>query len=168
MLAFSVTSCDRNNDNLNDNGQIIDNDTYATAYNVSPTFTRVNDNLYRYADQFNTPLIESDVVLIYMQNGTTTTNAPIYKLLPYTFFVGNAANDQIDYGFDFSRVDISITVNSTSTLSLTANPTYYTGKNFRVVVLPAKTGKNASVNFEKYEDVASFYNIKESNVKNLK
>lgn len=162
MLAFAglfILSCDDNDDVV----QVEDNDTYATAYDISPTFTRSSSILYQFSDEFNDPLVESDVVLIYMQTDTTN-NSPVWKLLPYTFYVNNLNNDEVEYTFDFSKFDIQINVNSTPTLNLDANPTYYAGKRFRVVVVPAKTGKS-SLDHNDYNAVIKYYGIDESKIK---
>ncbi|MBW8524608.1 hypothetical protein K0U91_04170 [Chryseobacterium chendengshani] len=160
MLAFAglfILSCDDNDEVV----QVEDNDTYATAYDISPTFIRSSSNLYQFSDEFNDPLVESDVVLIYMQTGTAN-NSPVWRLLPYTVFVGSI--DEVDYNFDFSKFDIQINVNSTPTLNLDANSTYYAGKRFRVVVVPAKTGKN-SIDHKDYNAVIKYYGIDESKIK---
>lgn len=166
FVGLFAYNCDNNDDVTPVN--TVDYDTYSVAYDITPSFTRVSDNLYRYTDDFNSPLVESDVVLIYMQNGTDG-GSPVWKLLPYTYYVGNANNDAVDYLFDFSKFAITININSTPTLSLTANPTYYQGKKFRVVVVPAKTGtsKNASaaVDYADYNSVIKYYHIDESKIK---
>ena len=164
MLAFVsvfTVSCDNDDDVVQ--VPIVDYDTYSVAYDVVPNFARVNSSLYEYVDEFTKPLVESDVVLVYMQTGTTTNGSPIWKLLPYTFFTNNINNDEVDYGFDFSKFDFSITVNST--LNLDSNSTYYTNKRFRVVIVPAKTGKNGGVDYNDYNSVIKFYNIDESKIK---
>ncbi|ROH95605.1 hypothetical protein [Chryseobacterium daecheongense] len=161
FVSLFIFSCDDNNDDV----VYEDHDTYSVAYDITPTFSKVNTNLYEYNDAFNTPLVESDVVLIYLQTGVTNNNSPIWKLLPYTFYVGNANNDEVDYTFDFSKYDIGIYVNSTSTLNLDTNSTYYTNKRFRVVIVPASTGKNASVDYNDYNAVIKYYNIDESKIK---
>lgn len=160
LLAFVslfIYSCDDDNDNSN----FVDHDTYSVAYDITPTFSKTNNNLYQYSDEFNTPLIESDVVLIYLQTGLTNNNSPIWRLLPYTFYTNN--NTAVDYSFDFSKFDIGINVNST--LDLSANPTYYTNKRFRVVVVPASAGKNANVDYNDYNSVIQYYKIDESKIK---
>ncbi|MBK1894218.1 hypothetical protein [Chryseobacterium paridis] len=172
LLAFVslfIFSCDNSDDNNNNNP--VDNDTVGTAFDITPTFTRSSDNLYQYSDAFNSPLVQSDVVLIYLQTGLTNNNSPIWRLLPYTFFTTN--NVAVDYSFDFSKFDIGINVNST--LNLSTNPTYYTNKRFRVVILPANTGKNAKnanaknvaapVDYNDYYSVIKYYNIDESKIK---
>ncbi|AZB30921.1 hypothetical protein [Chryseobacterium balustinum] len=163
MLAFVsifTVSCDNDDDIVE---VPVDYDTYSTAYDIAPNFTRVNSSLYEYVDEFTKPLVESDVVLVYMQTDTTNNGSPIWKLLPYTFFTNNANNDEVDYGFDFSKFDFSITVNST--LNLDTNSSYYTNKKFRVVTVPAKSGKNGGVDYNDYNSVIKFYNIDESKIK---
>lgn len=163
MLAFVsifTVSCDNDDDVV----QVpVDYDTYSTAYDIAPNFARVNSSLYKYVDEFTKPLVESDVVLVYMQTDTTNNGSPVWKLLPYTFFTNNVNNDEVDYGFDFSKFDFSITVNST--LNLDSNSSYYTNKRFRVVIVPAKSGKNGGVDYNDYNSVIKFYNIDESKIK---
>ncbi|MBD3903647.1 hypothetical protein NAL32_01105 [Chryseobacterium sp. Ch-15] len=164
MLAFVsifTVSCDNDDDIVQ--VPVVDYDTYSTAYDIAPNFARVNSSLYEYVDEFTKPLVESDVVLVYMQTGSTNNGSPVWKLLPYTFFTNNINNDEVDYGFDFSKFDFSITVNST--LNLDSNSTYYTNKRFRVVIVPAKTGKNGAVDYNDYSSVIKFYNIDESKIK---
>lgn len=164
FASFFIYSCDNNDDEV---VQIEDQDTYGIAYDINnANFTRINSTLYQYTNEFVDPLVESDVVLIYTQTGTSN-NSPVWKLMPYTFYVNNANDDNIEYTFDFSKFDIAINVNSTPTLNLDSNPTYYSGKRFRVVVVPAKTGKNASaaVDHNDYNAVIKFYGIDESKIK---
>ncbi|WP_261510987.1 hypothetical protein [Chryseobacterium paludis] len=169
LLAFVslfIFSCDKDDDNNN----FEDHDTVGTAFDITPTFTRTNDNLYQYSDAFTNPLVQSDVVLIYLQTGLTNNNSPIWRLLPYTFFTNN--NVAVDYSFDFSKFDIGINVNSTLNLSASGNSTYYTNKRFRVVILPANTGSaktsskaSAPVDYNDYYSVIKYYNIDESKIK---
>lgn len=161
LLAFVslfIFSCDDDDDVVYE-----DHDTYSVAYDITPTFTKVNSTFYEYADEFNTPLVESDVVLIYIQTGVTNNNSPIWKLLPYTVYPN--AIDAVNYDFDFSKYDITISVQSTPNFNLDNNSTYYTNKRFRVVVIPASTGKNASVDYNDYNAVVQHYNIDESKIK---
>ncbi|KQS93750.1 hypothetical protein [Chryseobacterium sp. Leaf394] len=158
LLSFFVVSCDNNDDVVVQPSE----DTYAVAFDLSPTFTRVNSNLYEFNRAFDGPLVESDVVLIYMQTGLTNNGSPIWKLLPYTFYTNNANNDVVDYGFDFSKFDISITVSGT--LNLDSNASFYAGTKYRVVLVPAKTGKGTNVDYNDYNSVIKFYNIDESKI----
>lgn len=112
------------------------------------------------------------MVLIYMQVGTDG-GSPIWKLLPYTRYVGNANNDAVDYIYEFSKFAATININSTAAFSLTANPSYYQNKNFRVLILPAngtgtggaKAAKGNVVDYNDYKSVIKYYNIDESKIK---
>ncbi|WP_330745169.1 hypothetical protein [Chryseobacterium sp. CP-77] len=166
-VGFTAYSCD-NDDTV---VQGTDYDTINQSFDISPTFTRVNDNLYRWSDDFNKPLIQSDMVLIYMQIGTDG-DSPVWKLLPYTYYVGNGNNDAVDYIYEFSKYAATININSTNTFSLTANPSYYQNKKFRVLILPAngtgtggaKMAKGAGVDYNDYKSVIKYYNIDESKI----
>ncbi|UKB84515.1 hypothetical protein LF887_02365 [Chryseobacterium sp. MEBOG06] len=165
-VGFTAYSCDKDDDVVVQQGQ----DTINQAFDISPTFTKVSDNLYRWKDNFNSPLVQSDMVLIYMQIGTEG-GAPIWKLLPYTYYVGNVNNDAVDYIYEFTKNSATININSTNTFSLTANPSYYQNQNFRVLILPANgtgTGKSAkgnAVDYNDYKSVIKYYNIDESKIK---
>ncbi|KQR93730.1 hypothetical protein ASG01_07635 [Chryseobacterium sp. Leaf180] len=163
LLAFTslfVYSCNNDRNDEVPVQQVVN----STAYDLSPNFTKVNSSLYSYGNTFNKPLENSDVVLIYIQTDTAS-NSPVWRLLPYTFFVNNANNDEVEYSFDFSKFDIAIYVNAT--LNLDANSSYYTGKRFRVVVVPANAGKGvaAPVDYNNYNEVIKFYGIDESKIK---
>ncbi|WP_426477038.1 hypothetical protein ACP3T3_17425 [Chryseobacterium sp. CBSDS_008] len=168
-VGFTAYSCDNSDDTV---VQGTDYDTINQSFDISPTFTKVTDNLYRWSDDFNSPLVQSDMVLIYMQNGTDG-DSPVWKLLPYTSYVGNANNDAVDYIFDFSKYAATININSTNTFSLTANPSYYQNKKFRVLILPAngtgtggaKAAKGNVVDYNDYNSVIKYYNIDESKIK---
>lgn len=165
LFAFS---CD--NDDNNVAAPYEDSDTVAVAYDLTNvSFSRINSTLYRYTNTFNNPLVQSDVVLIYMQEGTATGGTPVWKPLPYTYYV-TGTNDSVNYTFDFSKNDIAIYANSTSTLNLdnSANNVYYTNKRFRIVIVPANTGqsagKNAGVDYNDYNSVIKFFHIDESKI----
>ena len=161
LSAFAVLllSCRDNNTEY-----VGDGNTYGVAFDITPSFSRVTSNTYEYNTPFNNALPESDVILVYMQVNTTNNNSPIWRLLPYTYFIGNANKDEVDYIFDFSKFDISLYVNSTSTFNLDNNSQFYTGKKFRVVQVPASSGKT---DYSNYDEVIKKYNIDESKIKTL-
>lgn len=171
-IGLLTYSCDNSKDDpvVVNPGQ--DSDTINQSFDISPTFTKVSDNLYRWSDDFKSPLIQSDMVLIYMQVGTDG-GSPIWKLLPYTYYVGNVNNDAVDYIYEFSKFGATININSTNTFSLTANPSYYQNKNFRVLILPAnstgtgrsQSAKSSVVDYNDYKSVIKYYNIDESKIK---
>ncbi|CAI8936489.1 hypothetical protein [Chryseobacterium sp. IT-36CA2] len=166
-IGFLAYSCD-NKDDVVVKGQ--DNDTYSTAYDIIPKFNKKDSFTYHFDDAFKSPLLESDVVLIYLQTGLTTNGSPIWKLLTYTEYPNNGA-DKVEYSYDFSKVDIGIDVRSTNGVNLDNNPGYYTNKKFRVVIVPAKTGTSksaaavaAAVDYSDYNSVIKYYNINESKI----
>ncbi|WP_080777851.1 hypothetical protein [Chryseobacterium phocaeense] len=165
-VGFTAYSCDDDDDVV----QAVDYDTISQSFDINPTFTRINDNLYRWSDDFIKPLVQSDMVLVYMQIGTDG-DSPIWKLLPYTYYVGNPNNDAVDYIYEFSKYSATININSTAGFSLAANPSYYQSKMFRVLVVPANGsgvggGKAAKsgVNYSDYNSVIKYYNIDESKI----
>ncbi|MDC8101889.1 hypothetical protein [Chryseobacterium rhizosphaerae] len=167
-VGFLSFSCDNKDDVV----VTKDYDTISQSFDINPNFTKVSDNLYRWSDAFINPLVQSDMVLIYMQVGTDG-DSPIWKLLPYTYYVGNPNNDAVDYIYEFSKYGATININSTSTFNLTANPSYYQGKRFRVLILPAnatgtggaKMANNNVVDYKDYNSVIKYYNIDESKIK---
>lgn len=167
-VGFTAYSCDNSDDVVVSK----DYDTINQSFDISPSFTKIDDNLYRWSDDFNSPLVQSDMVLIYMQVGTDG-GSPIWKLLPYTRYVGNTNNDAVDYIYEFSKFAATININSTAAFSLTANPSYYQNKNFRVLILPAngtgtggaKAAKGNVVDYNDYKSVIKYYNIDESKIK---
>jgi hypothetical protein len=155
LLILTVVSCTRANDS--------DNDTYSTAYDLdNVSFTKDSSGIYTVARNFNNPLVESDVVLIFRKSGTTYDGSAIWESIPRTLYL---TQGELDYDYDFSNVDILIKAGGTFDPGLA--PTYINNQTFRVVVVPAKTGKNTSIDFTNYESVAKFYNIKEENIKSL-
>jgi hypothetical protein len=160
LLTLTAVSCTRTNDNV---VQVQDNDTYSTAYDLNNvSFTKDSSGNYTIARNFNNPLVESDVVLIFRKSGTINGGSAIWQSIPRTLYL---TQGDLDYDYDFSNVDILIKAGGTFDPGLA--PTYINNQTFRVVVVPAKTGKNTSIDLTNYESVAKFYNIKEENIKSL-
>lgn len=164
LLTFTVVSCDRTNDTI---VQTPDNDTYSTAYDLNNvSFTKNSNGDYAISRNFNNPLVESDVVLIFRKSGTTDNGSPVWQSIPRTLYLSQG---ELDYDFDFSKYDIQIYAGGTFDPAL--EPTYINNQTFRVVVVPAATGNknaNANIDLTDYASVAKYYNIQESNVKTLK
>lgn len=169
-VGFLTYSCDNSNDDpvVVNPGQ--DNDTVGIAFDAYPVFKKVNNNLYQSQQTFQKQLVSADMVLIYLQiDGTNDT--PVWRLLPYTRYTDSGI--PVDYSYDFSKVDVLFSVNSTMDLSLAANSGYYTNKRFRVVIIPAdmasKNAKSANptVDYNDYNSVIKHYKIDESKIKTL-
>ncbi|SDJ86740.1 hypothetical protein [Chryseobacterium jejuense] len=168
-VGFLTYSCDNsNNDPVVVNpGQ--DNDTVGVAFDAYPLFKKVKNNLYQSQQTFQKQLVSADMVLIYIQvDGTNDT--PVWRLLPYTRYADDGS--PVDYSYDFSKVDVLFSVNSTLDLSLPANSGFYTNKRFRVVIIPADMAKSAksaapTVDYSDYNSVIKQYKIDESKIKTL-
>ena len=167
LFSLTAVSCTRTNDNVAQQ-PTQNTDTYSTAYDLNNvSFAKDTNGIYSISRTFNNPLVESDVVLIYRKSGTTSNGSNIWQSIPRTLFL---TQGELDYDFDFSKVDILIKAGGTFDPGLA--PTYINNQTFRIVVVPAKTGKNAKdanngVDYTDYESVAKFYNIKDANVKSL-
>ncbi|BAP29745.1 uncharacterized protein CHSO_0708 [Chryseobacterium sp. StRB126] len=169
-IGFLTYSCDNSNDDPVVVNPGKDNDTVGIAFDAYPLFKKVTNNLYQSQQTFQNQLVSADMVLIYIQiDGTNDT--PVWRLLPYTRYTDSGT--PVDYSYDFSKVDVLFSVNSTMDLSLPANSGYYTNKRFRVVIIPAdmasKNAKSAAatVDYNDYNSVIKHYKIDESKIKTL-
>lgn len=156
MLAFfglAIMSCSSDDDDQ----VYVDNDTYPVAYDLNNVSFEWVNNSFQIARTFNNPLIESDMLLIYMQVGNTNNNSPIWQQIPYTMYLSDG--HEVDYNFDFSRFDFVIYAGGTFTLT----PEFTQNKTFRVLVIPASTGKTSEVNYSDYNSVINYYKIDDSN-----
>ena len=158
ILAFTLWSCsDSTSDPINDN------DTYSVAYDATGSFTSANS--YTLIYDFPQALYTSDVVLVYRKSDTDNGNI-VWQQIPRTLFLNEG---ELDYDFDFTRNDVQIYAGGAidlSAQSTTFKNTYLNGQTFRIVVVPASTGKVA-VDYSNYYDVIRFYGIDDTNVKNL-
>ncbi len=157
--SAALTSCDNSR---NEVVQTTDNDTYPVAYELKNlNLVKNNQNGdYEVVKEFAKPLTASDVVLVYRAFGTDASGNTLYQQLPRIAY-SNLGN--LDYDFYFSKLGLVIRAKGNYELNLT--PQFITNQTFRVVFVPASTGKTASVDFSDYYSVAKFYNIKESDVK---
>lgn len=158
MIAFlgmiAISCVDRIDDPVNDQ------DTYSVAYDLNNvSFTNNSTTGYTISRTFNNPLYNGDVVLVYRMDGTTTNGSPIWQQIPRTLYLNQG---ELDYDFDFSKNDVQIYAGGTYDLATT--PQYINNQTFRVVIVPASTGK---VDYSNYEAVASMLGITEKDIKKL-
>lgn len=119
---------------------------------------------WTYGQSFKNPLLDQDYVVIFRQTGTSG-NAPVWQQIPRTLYLDQG---ELDYDFDFSKNDFMIYAGGTYDLSTT--PQYLNNQTFRVVLVPAVYGKNATWEDLKklsYEEIIAKYNIDESKVGTL-
>lgn len=119
---------------------------------------------WTYGQSFKNPLLDQDYVVIFRQTGTSG-NTPVWQQIPRTLYLDQG---ELDYDFDFSKNDFMIYAGGTYDLSTT--PQYLNNQTFRVVLVPAVYGKNATLEDLKklsYEEIIAKYNIDESKVGTL-
>lgn len=130
--------------------------------NVSFGFDTTNGyNIYR---TLNPNIYASDNLLVYRLTGTINSTTPIWQLIPRTLYLSQG---QLDYDYDFSKVDFTIYAGGNYDISTT--PAYLTNQTFRIVILPGYfSNKKKQVDTSDYNAVIRAYNIDDSNVKILK
>lgn len=127
-------------------------------------FTLNSSNEYTIFRELNPQLLNSDNILIYRLAGTINPTTPIWQLIPRTLFVPAG---EVDYDFDFSRVDFTIYAGGTFNLATT--PEYITNQTFRIVIVPGFFSKSANaVDTSDYNAVIKAYGINDKNITVLK
>lgn len=162
VFAISFTSCSNDDDRIQNT---VDYDTYSLVYDLKNINFQLVNGFYQIQKNFNNPLYESDVVLVYRKVGNTNNGAPIWQLIPITYYLNGG--HEVDYTFDFSRYDIVIYTGGTFDLALA--PEYINNQTFRVVTVPAEYGKNAEnqVDYSDYEAVIDYFKIDDTKIINL-
>lgn len=121
------------------------------------------NNEYTIFRQLNPQLRNSDNILIYRLSGTINPQTPIWQLIPRTLFLNEG---ELDYDFDFSKVDFTIYAGGTYNLALT--PQFIQSQTFRIVIIPGYFSKNANLNYEDYDSVIKELHIDDSKVTVMK
>ena len=159
IFSFAAVSCDNRNDDV----IVQDNDTYPVVLDINNVnFSNDVTNGYFINRSFTTPLVNTDVVLIFRKAASASDGSAVWQSIPRTLYLD--AGNELDYDFDFSRNDIMIYANGNYDISTT--PQYLNGQTFRVVLVPASTGgKNANVDYSDYKSVVKYFKIDDSKVK---
>lgn len=144
-----------------------DFDTYPYAFEIKNVdLGRVADNEYNLRSTFqfeiNDNLSDDETVLIYRLTGTVNSNTPIWQLIPRTIYFSNG--DELDYDYDFSKVDFFITARGN--YNLLNRPEYIDNQTFRIVLIPSDLA--ASMDTNNYAEVMNTLKISETNVKKVK
>ena len=162
MIAFIglfMLSCDTRDEIINNP----DSDTFSVVIDIKNVNFQNTGSGYFISRTFQNTLYDSDVVLIYRQDGTTSNGSPVWQLIPRTLYL---TQGELDYDFDFSRNDIMIYADGNYALSTT--PEYVMSQTFRVVLVPASQGgKNANVDYSDYNSVIRYFKIDDTKVKTL-
>ena len=140
---------------------INDNDTVSEVFELrNVNFVQINPGFYEIYRSLNPNILSSDQILIYRMSGTVNPSTPIWQLIPRTFYFNN--NEYIDFDFDFSRVDFTITASGNFTLNNITSP-YLTDETFRIVIIPGYF--SGRIDYSNYDEVMNFIGKTESDVK---
>ena len=150
-----VMSCDRTDTVVTE-----DNDTYPVMKDVTGTFTSSGN--YTLTQSIN--IANSDVVLVYRNYNSNSSSSAVWQLIPKTYYLSN--NGELDYNFMFDSGSVEIYTEANfdqSTMTTAEKNTYLNNQTFRIVLVPAsRVNRTATkVNYEDYNAVVKYYNLKE-------
>lgn len=152
---ITLNSCTVNKDNTPDKDTISEVWEYGNV-DFLP-------NSYSVVLNFPNSIYNSDMVLIYRLNGTTSQGNDIWKLLPESYFFDDGT---LDYRFvnDFTKVDAEIRLEGFNLADL--NPNIRLNQIIRVVVIPGFFGNRSTnqVDFNDYHATLQAFNIDDSKV----
>lgn len=140
-----------------------DGDTIAEVFELQNVDFNLNqNNEYTIFQNLNPAIVDSDNILIYRMAGTINSTTPVWQLIPRTLFLDEG---ELDYDFDFSRVDFTIYAGGTFNIATT--PQFIKNQTFRIVVVPGYFSKGQSVDYSDYDNVIKTFGINDSNIKVL-
>lgn len=113
---------------------------------------------YSIYQELSPPILNSDVILIYRMAGTIDSSTPIWQQIPRTLFLNQG---ELDYDFDFSRVDFTIYADGTYDLETT--PQYLDNQTFRIVIIPGYF--SGRMDYSDYNQVMLANGLTEADVK---
>ena len=135
------------------------------VYEVEANLNRNNN--YEATFGFKPALLDADLVLVYRLDGVDN-KIDVWRMLPQTYYIGS---NEIDYNFDYTKLDFRVFLESTSTNPDAIDNGYWTNNQvFRAIVIEGYFGdtkRTASLTDETrldYESIVKKYNIKESDV----
>ena len=156
IFGLFAVSCDNRDEVI----QNPDSDTYSVVIDIKNENFEFKNNQYVINRTFANQLYDSDVVLIYRQNGTISGN-PVWQLIPRTLFL---TQGELDYDFDFTKKDIQIRAGGSYDISTT--PQYLNNQTFRVVIVPASF--KVKVDYNDYNSVIKTFGIDDTHPSTFK
>jgi hypothetical protein len=138
-----------------------DFDTYSKVADVTGSFNNANS----YAFTQGIDIQGTDVVLVYRWLGDS------WQQIPKMMYLSNNREFQYNFVFDNKNVQISIDDENFDLATLNASEAtqYLNSQRFRIVLVPASAAKGTStVDTSDYNAVIKYYNLNDSNVKNVK
>jgi hypothetical protein len=124
-----------------------------TTYEVEIDFTEANDYLDLF--DFPSPLVESDVILVY-RLAAVDAGRDVWTMLPQNIFFQEGV---LIYNFDFTFEDFSIFMDGPIDYSILAAD-WTDGQIFRVVVVPSDF-PGGRIDYSNYEATMNLLNISE-------
>jgi hypothetical protein len=155
IFSLVIVSCDDRNDVIT-----TDNDTYAVMKDVTGSLT--SSNGFALTQGIDIPT--TDVVLVYRRV------VDAWQPIPKAVYLPNVATlptgREFDYNFVFDSQNVQIRVddenfNLVTEITPTETNQYLANQTFRIVLIPASQGKNANVDYNDYNAVIKYYNIKD-------
>ena len=149
----AVTSCRDRNDDV-----VVQENVPAVMKDVRGSFTSPNG----YGFSTEVVLNNTDVVLVYRDVNKDPTQPAYWQLLPKTEYLSGGKELDYNFNFDINNVDIFTVANFDYAL-LTGQEVqdYLSNQRFRIVLIPAMSGKNTQIDYNDYKSVLKFYNIKD-------
>jgi len=154
LFGLTTLSCKDDDDKI-----YVDYDTFPVVYGLTNVNFNLIDGTFSIYKTFENPMYPTDVLLVYLQNGTTSNGSPIWQQIPITFYLPDG--NEVDYNFDFSMYDVQIYAGGTFDL---AGTSYVHNKTFRIVFIPASDGQTNKnqVDYSDYNSVIEYYHIDDS------
>lgn len=125
------------------------------AFEVEVDFTEQNG--YEGIFDFDPAILESDVVLAFIQWETTSNNQPIWRALPQTIFFTEGV---LIYNYDFTRSDFRLFLDGPLDYSA-LGPDWTQNQVFRIIVVPADFA-GSRIDWTDYEGVTKLLGLEES------
>lgn len=166
LSVFSITtlgtfvSCDRSPEVIQTNNNI--DEVFPRIKDATGSFGKGNN----YALDMDINIPKTDVVLVYRNVNSNTSDAAVWQLLPQTIYLSD--NRELDYTFRFNTQRIQVTTSSNfdySTLTRQEEEEYLRNQTFRVVLVPALNGRSSKLNYSDYHNVIKYYNLDDNNVR---
>jgi hypothetical protein len=118
----------------------------------------------KFTDVTNVKVLESDAVFVYILWDVTTTNAPMWRLVPQSIL----ASRGVRYNFDYTPLDFRIFIeNEDETFNLTSLDNSWTqNQTLRIVVIPSDftARKSADIDYSDYNAVKNHFNLDDSKI----
>jgi hypothetical protein len=165
ILAFigmiTLQSCVREEVVVNDQ------DTISEVFelkNVDMIFNNSTGGYFIYRE-LKPQIFPSDVILIYRMSDLINSTTPVWQLIPRTLYLNGG--DELDYDFDFSRLDF--TIYASGNYDLFNTPEYIFNQTYRIVIVPGffSPRSSSTIDYNNYDEVIEHYNINDKNIKQL-